>query len=178
MRPSGRWSKRLPSSEVAMDVNSDFRDLLRDLSDCGVRFLVVGAHALMYHTEPRYTKDLDLWVEPTEANAVRVWKALNDFGAPVAGVKPADFTDPDLVYQIGVEPNRIDVMMGIQGVTFEKAWPRRIRTTYGKVRVYLLSREDLIRTKRAAGRPQDMLDLDRLKTRAAKRRSSSKRKRQ
>ncbi len=160
-----------------MDVNFDFRDLLRDLSDARVRFLVVGAHALAYHTEPRYTKDLDLWVEPTEANAARVWSALNRFGAPVADVKPADFANPDLVYQIGVEPNRIDVLMGVQGVSFENAWRRRVRTTYGDVPVYLLSREDLIRTKRAAGRPQDLLDLDRLKTRAAKRRSSSKRKR-
>lgn len=160
-----------------MDINPDFRDLLRDLSDAGVRYLVVGAHALIYHTEPRYTKDLDIWVEPTEANAARVWRALNRFGAPVAGVKPADFTDPNLVYQIGIEPNRIDVMMGVQGVTFKTAWRRRIRTTYGEVRVYVLSREDLVRAKRSAGRPQDLLDLDRLKRQAAKRRSQSKRKR-
>ena len=160
-----------------MDINPDFRDLLRDLSDAGVRYLIVGAHALVYHTEPRYTKDLDIWVEPTKTNAARVWDALNRFGAPTTGVKPADFTNPDLVYQIGIEPNRIDVMMGIQGVGFETAWRRRVRTTYGEVRVYLLSREDLVRTKRAAGRPQDLVDLDRLKTQAGKRRPPSKRKR-
>jgi len=160
-----------------MDINPDFRDLLRNLSDAGVRYLVVGAHALIYHTEPRYTKDLDIWVEPTAANAARVWRALNRFGAPVAGVKPADFTDPNLVYQIGIEPNRIDVMMRIEGVAFETAWRRRVRTTYGDVRVCILSREDLVRAKRSAGRPQDLLDLDRLKAPVAKRRSSSKRKR-
>jgi len=149
---------------------------LQDLSDAGVRYLVVGAHALVYHTEPRYTKDLDIWVEPTQANAARVWKALHQFGAPVVGVTPADFTNPDLVYQIGMEPNRIDVMMGIEGVAFETAWRRRVRTTYGDVRVYTLSRADLIRTKQTAGRPQDLLDLDSLKKRSGKRRSASRRK--
>lgn len=146
-----------------MAINRDFSDLLRSLCDAGVRFLVVGAHAVAYYTEPRYTKDLDIWVEATPSNAERVWTALRRFGAPLAGVTPADFTNSSLVYQMGIEPNRIDIIMGIDGIGFGAAWRRRVRTTYGGVSISLLGRTDLIRNKRAAGRPQDLLDIARLK---------------
>ena len=148
-----------------MSVNPDFKDLFRILNDARVRYIVVGAHAVAYHTEPRFTKDLDLWVEPSAANATRVWEALARFGAPLQSVTRADLADPQLVYQIGVEPNRIDVMMGVEGVTFPTAWRNRVRTTYGGVRIYVLARSDLVRAKRAAGRPQDLLDLQRLTAR-------------
>ncbi|GMV96607.1 MAG: hypothetical protein HRF43_15165 [Phycisphaerae bacterium] len=146
-----------------MDVYHDCKELLRDLSDAGVRFLVVGAHAVSFHTEPRYTKDFDIWVDPAPANVSRLLAALRAFGAPLSGLSAADFADPDTVFQMGVEPQRIDILMGVEGLDFEKAWRNRIRTTYGGTVVFVLSRADLIRTKRAVGRPVDLLDVQRLR---------------
>ncbi len=146
-----------------MELSRDLTDLLRSLSDCGARFLIVGAHAVAYHAEPRYTKDLDLWVEPTPQNAVRVWDALVRFGAPLKDMQVVDFATPRLVYQMGIEPNRVDIMMGIDGVTFPVAWRNRVRTTYAGIPVYLLGRNDLIRAKKASGRPRDLEDIARLR---------------
>jgi len=154
-----------------MEPNSNFKDLLRCLNDAHARYLLVGAHAVAYHTEPRYTKDIDLWVEPTEENAARVWQALQDFDVPLVGVRPNDFTNPELVYQIGLEPNRIDILMGISGVRFDAAWKKRIRTSYGGITIYVLSKTDIIRSKKAAGRPQDLLDVTRLSKKNKRKRS-------
>jgi len=153
-------------------VNADCRDLLRILNACEVRFLIAGAHAVMFHAEPRYTKDLDIWVAPSPENADRVWAALEQFGAPLQDVTKADFTNPELVYQLGIAPNRIDIMMGIPGVRFETAWRNRGRTRYGGVPVSIMSRSDLIRAKRKAGRPQDLMDLSALREGPRRRRPS------
>ena len=163
-----------------MELSPDLIDLLRALSDAGVRFLVVGAHAVVYHSEPRYTKDLDLWVELAPDNVGRLWQALVRFGAPLAHSRPEQFADPMIIFQMGVEPNRVDVMMGIDGLEFSTAWKHRVRTTYGGVAVNVLGRSDLIQAKLASGRPQDLLDVARLQQRPkgrAPRRSSPKRRR-
>jgi hypothetical protein len=145
-----------------MAVNPDFKDLFSIFNAHDVEYLVVGAHAVIYYGRPRFTKDLDVWVNPDPRNAGRVWRALQQFGAPLRDLSEHDFSDPALMYQIGMEPNRIDIMMGIPGVEFEPAYSRRQRATYGGVSMAVLSREDLIRAKRAAGRPQDLLDLEEL----------------
>lgn len=142
-----------------MSPSSDFRDLFSTLNECRVRYLVVGAHAVVFHSEPRYTKDLDIWVERTPENALCVFEALARFGAPLGGVAVTDFTDSEMVYQLGVEPNRIDFMMSITGVTFASAWRNRVRTRYEGVPIFVLGRRDLIRNKRLAGRAQDLLDV-------------------
>lgn len=154
--------------------SSDFRDLFRVLNGCRVRYLVVGAHAVVFHSEPRYTKDLDVWVEATTENARRVFDALARFGAPLGDVAPGDFTNPEMIYQIGVEPNRVDFMMSITGVTFASAWRNKVRTTYEGVRIFVLGRRDLIRNKRLAGRPQDLLDVHNLTKPLAKRKRRRK----
>ena len=92
-----------------MKINSDFRDLLRDLNTAGVRYLIVGGYAVMVRTEPRYTKDLDLWIEPLESNAQKLLAALARFGAPTRDVHPSDFTEPEVFFQIGIEPVRMFV---------------------------------------------------------------------
>lgn len=145
-----------------MDGNPDFSDLLRNLSDARARYIVVGAYAVIYHAEPRYTKDLDIWIEPTPENATRVWQALIAFGAPLRSLRPADLLSPDAVLQIGVEPNRIDILSAVDGLTFDEAWKNRVRTSYAGVPLFVLGRADLIRAKKAAGRPQDLLDVRRL----------------
>jgi len=125
--------------------------------------LIVGAYAVMKYTEPRYTKDLDIWVDATPDNARRVFKALAEFGAPMDSVTVADFANPELVFQIGIEPHRIDVMMQIKGLEFSQAWSHRVETNFEDVAIALLSKKDLLISKTAAGRPQDLIDIDRLR---------------
>lgn len=139
----------------------DFRDLLAAFAQCEVRFLVVGAHALAAHGVPRATGDLDVWVEPTAANAGRVWRALATFGAPLASLelREADFLRPDQVIQLGLPPFRIDIMTSISGVNFSDAWPQRLPGTLFDVAVAFIGRDAFVRNKRASGRPKDLEDI-------------------
>lgn len=146
-----------------MTINPDFRDLLKILSDYNVKYLIVGGYAVMYYSEPRFTKDIDIWVEPTPENASRVWGALAEFGAPLEQVTLANFFNKDLIYQIGVAPNRIDIMMDVPGVEFNRAWKNRIQSHYGDVTIFIMSLDDLIVAKEKAGRDQDLIDLKHLK---------------
>ena len=145
-----------------MDVSVDYRDLFSAFNTHKVKYLVVGAYAVGYYAEPRFTKDLDVWVSADEANAARVYRALRTFGAPLTALRPHHFTNARMVYQIGVAPIRVDVLMGLPSVNFAAAWRRRRRSTYAGVPIYMISRIDLIRSKRRAGRAQDRLDLEML----------------
>jgi hypothetical protein len=147
---------------VATRINSDFKDIIRAFSSEAVRYLVVGGIAVIEHTEPRYTKDLDLWVEPSKENASRTYQALRRFGAPLANLKVADLMNEDLVYQLGIEPIRIDLLMGMAALEFEACWSRKVVTRWGHQPVNLLSLKDLVTNKRRVGRPQDLADVDRL----------------
>jgi hypothetical protein len=142
-------------------VIADFHDLLAAFEVQQVRFLVVGAHALAAHGVPRATGDLDLWVEPTPANAARIWRALVQFGAPVASLNIAehDFVQPEQVVQLGLPPYRIDLMTSISGVRFPEAWADRLAGTLFDVPVAFLGRDTFIRNKRASGRPKDLEDI-------------------
>ena len=140
-------------------MNRDFAEMLAALSGAGADFLVIGAHAVAVHGRPRATGDLDLWVRPTAANAARVWQALETFGAPLHELTRDDLVADDLVFQIGVAPNRIDILTTIGGVTFDEAWPRRTVVRLWDQPVPVIGREDLIASKRAAGRPQDLADI-------------------
>ena len=142
-----------------MAVNRDFKELFSTLNAFHVRFLVVGAHAVIHYTEPRYTKDLDIWVEPTVRNAKATWNALAKFGAPLRDVTPADFANAEIIYQVGIEPNRVDIMPGIPGVRFKSAWQNAVETTYGGEPIRIIGLKDLLRAKKAAARPQDLLDI-------------------
>ena len=145
-------------------MDRNFRDMLSALRAAHAEFLIVGAHALAVHGRPRATGDLDLWVRPTEENAGRVYLALVEFGAPLHGITAADFATPDTVYQIGLPPSRIDILTGIDGVTFDEAWPRRVLVSQPGLELPVLGRDDLIANKRAAGRPKDLADVAELET--------------
>jgi hypothetical protein len=153
-------------------MNRDFRDLLSAFNDRGVEYLVVGAHALAAHGHVRATKDLDVLVRPDPANAARVLAALKGFGAPLHGLTEADLASPGLVFQIGVPPVRIDVLTAIDGVEFEEAWGARLRTRLADLEITVISKEHLIRNKRAAGRLQDLADVERLEQGQAPRRKA------
>jgi hypothetical protein len=116
----------------------------------------------MLYTEPRYTKDLDIWIEATEKNAGRVYRALAEFGAPLARIQPAEFTKPDLIYQLGVPPARIDILTSITGVSFVEAWPRRKEADFDGVPATFVHIDDLLNNKRSTGRDTDLLDCKRL----------------
>jgi uncharacterized nucleotidyltransferase DUF6036 len=143
-----------------MPVNPDFRDLFAALRDADARHLVVGSLAVTYHASPRYSKDIDLWVDPAPENARRVWAALERFGAPLDQLTVQDLSAPETVFQIGVEPNRIDLLTSIAGLSFEAAWQHRVESTYAGIPIYLIGLDDLITAKRSAGRPQDLLDIE------------------
>jgi hypothetical protein len=143
-----------------MALNPDFRDLFAALNAEGAEFLLVGGYAMAVHDAPRFTKDLDVWVRPGADNAPRVHAALERFGAPLAGLTVSDLATPGVVFQIGVAPNRIDVLTAIDGVQFEEAWPDRFESSYGAERVPVIGRAHLVRNKRATGRAQDRLDAD------------------
>ena len=142
-----------------MFVNSDFSDLLRLFDAERVRYLVIGGYAVIQYAEPRFTADLDLWTSTDLSNAGAVFRALREFGAPLAGLTADDFATEGYFYQMGVPPVRVDVLMGIPGVEFESAWSRRMEVDFDGLPVPFISRRDLIAAKRASGRPQDMADV-------------------
>ncbi len=146
-----------------MAVNPDFRDLFAALNGEGAEFLVVGAHALAVHGAPRFTKDLDVWVRPTEENSKKVLQALNTFGAPLENLSARDLHTPDVMFQIGIAPNRIDLLTSIDGVDFDSCWEHRLEHHYGDQPVWIIGKAELIRNKEATGRPQDLVDVTSLR---------------
>ena len=143
-----------------MFVNSDFSDLLNLFNANNVKYLIIGGYAVIQYAEPRYTKDLDLWISADKDNAAAVYKALKEFGAPLAGLTEADFAEEGYFYQMGRPPMRVDILMGIPGLEFEKAWQHRVEVDFDGLVVKFISREDLIEAKKASGRPQDLIDAD------------------
>lgn len=143
----------------------DQRELLSAFNSHGVKYLVVGGHAVSILAEPRGTKDLDVFIQAGEENSKAVFAALKEYGAPLEGVSPADFNDrATTVFQIGVPPGRIDILQGISGVTFEEAWASRSEELIdGVTPAHLISRKHLIQNKLASGRYQDLADVEKLR---------------
>jgi hypothetical protein len=140
-------------------MTKDFKDLLKALNAHAVKYLLIGGHAFSVHSQPRTTKDLDVFIRSDPENAKAVFSALAQFGAPLQGMSPADFAD-GTTFQMGQPPDRIDVLQRIDGVTFDEAWENRIAGNIdGEVETAVISRDDLIRNKLATGREQDLLDV-------------------
>jgi hypothetical protein len=123
-------------------MNSDFKELLKTFNQEKVKYLIVGGYAVAKHAEPRYTKDLDIWIDNSQENAGRVYRALEKFGAPLNNIKIEDFTVPTLVYQMGLEPLRVDILMGLKNLTFDDCWERKATAAIGELEIYFDS--DLI----------------------------------
>ncbi|HUP01413.1 MAG TPA: hypothetical protein VM737_07840 [Gemmatimonadota bacterium] len=143
-------------------MNRDFVEMLSALCEAGADYLVVGAHAMAAHGRPRATGDLDLWVRSSRENVERVWAALERFGAPLQDLTMEDLVAAEIVIQIGVSPNRIDILTSITGVSFQEAWANRIEVRIEGITVPVLGRDELIRNKRAVGRPRDLADIEEL----------------
>jgi hypothetical protein len=144
-----------------MAENPHYKELLQLLNEFEVEYLIVGGFAVMKYGEPRYTKDLDVWVHNSRQNSLRVIEALKKFGAPIEhdGIRAETFAEKQVVYQIGVAPVRIDILTEITGVEFSNAWERRVTSTFFGVPVHFISLDDLVTNKRALGRSSDVKDL-------------------
>ena len=146
-----------------MLTSSDFKELLNLFEKHEIRYLIVGGYAVMKYSEPRFTKDLDVWIATDPENADAVYAALKAFGAPLANLTADDFTRQDYFYQMGRPPLRVDIMMSLPGVEFEEAWKNREMVELDDLKIPFISRSDLIRVKEASGRPQDKIDVDKLR---------------
>jgi hypothetical protein len=145
-----------------MNLHKDLREFVELLNSLDVHFLIVGAFALAHHGYPRYTGDIDLFVEKSAENAERILSALRQFGFGDIGLTKADFVSKDRVVQLGVAPNRIDILTSLSGVSFEEAWSSREWGEIGGLKAPFISRDMLRQNKLACGRPQDLADLEHL----------------
>lgn len=142
----------------------DFEELLRLFNKHRVRYCIVGAYALAFHARPRYTKDMDILVEPTQENGQKIVAALKKFGFGRLKLKPKDFAQQDRIIQLGYEPLRVDLLTSIAGSTFYQVWKRKVRAHYGRQRTFFIGRDELVQNKMAAGRPQDKADVELLRS--------------
>jgi hypothetical protein len=122
--------------------------------------LIIGGYAVIKYTEPRYTKDIDLWIRANSENAKAVYKALSEFGAPLEELSAEDFAHEGFFYQMGVAPVRVDILMSITALDFGEAWSHRVEVDFEGIPTFFISRKDLIISKKATGRPQDLIDVE------------------
>ena len=142
-----------------MRVEKDFEELLELFNKNRVRYCIVGAFAVAFHARPRYTKDMDILVEPTIENAKKIVKALNKFGFGGRDVSEKDFSEAGRIMQFGDEPVRIDIITSIAGCSFKEIWRNKAVGIYGKEKVFFIGLKELIRSKKKAARGQDKVDL-------------------
>ena len=141
----------------------DHKDLLSAFQSRGVRYLIVGGYAVSYHAQPRFTKDIDLLIQADPANGSAIYAALTDFGAALEGVRPEEFVERGIFFRFGNDPQTIDILADLPGVEFNAAWERRVEVTIDETRglkAYFIGRDDLIASKLASGRPQDVADVE------------------
>jgi len=142
-----------------MELRQDFKELLELLNARGVEYLVIGGFAYSFHAKPRFTADMDVLVKPDAANAKRLLAALDEFGFASLKLTIDDFVQDGTIVQLGIEPGRVDILTSIAGVSWEDAWKNRVSGVLSGTPALFIGREDLIRNKLAAGRPQDLLDV-------------------
>ncbi|HEV8537304.1 MAG TPA: nucleotidyl transferase AbiEii/AbiGii toxin family protein [Bacteroidota bacterium] len=151
------------------DQLNDFEEFFELLNRHKARFLIIGGYALAFHGRPRYTDDIDILIDSTPTNAGRALKAVEAFGFKNIGITKEDFLKPNFIIQLGYPPLRIDILTGIVGVTFDRAWKGRLAGKFGKQQVWYISRDDLISNKLASGRSQDITDVKSLRRSQRKR---------
>jgi Nucleotidyl transferase of unknown function (DUF2204) len=144
-----------------MTLPEDLRQLLLAFNAEAVEYLVVGGYAVGIYAEPRATKDLDLFIRSEINNSEAVYRALAAFGAPLAGLTPADFRDdPNSVFQIGLPPARVDILQSIDGVSFDEAWPQRVEASIDDIAAHVISVRHLVQNKLQSGRMRDLADVE------------------
>jgi len=141
-------------------MEQDFKEFIASLNANKVQYLVVGGYAVAFHGVPRYTKDLDIWINPTEENAARILSALNDFGFASLNIQIEDLVVPDQTIQFGYPPIRIDLLTSIDGVVFSDCYPHKLIITDSDICIDVIDLENLKKNKKASGRSQDIADLE------------------
>ncbi len=142
-----------------MKTEKDFEELLKLFNKNKVKYCIVGAYAVAFYAEPRYTKDMDILVEPEKDNAHRIVKSLAEFGFKSLGLEEKDFIQKGKIIQLGYEPVRVDLITSIEGCDFQEAWKNRAVGTYGKQKVIFIGLKELIKNKKKSGRKQDSVDI-------------------
>jgi hypothetical protein len=153
-----------------MSLPRDLVEMLAAFDGAGVRYLVIGGHAVSLYARPRATKDLDVWLDATSRNIARSCTALESFGVPRDIVEGLRAAKPDEIVWMGRSPARVDFLLSIPGVEFAEAWPRRIAIEIERTPILFIGRADLLRNKRACGRPQDLRDARAIERAVAKER--------
>ncbi len=143
-----------------MKVEKDYEDLLRLFNKHRVKYCIVGAFAVAFYVRPRYTKDIDILIEPSQKNSDKIVKALHDFGFGSLDLRPEDFTKECRIIQLGFEPVRIDIITSLVGCTFHEIWKNRKFGRYGNTKVYFIGIDELIKNKKVSDRKQDKIDLE------------------
>jgi len=140
----------------------DYRDLLSAFHAHGVKYLIVGGYAVIFHAQPRFTRDIDLFIKADLANAQATYDALVEFGAPLQGIRPEEFADRGSFFRFGQDPRGFDILPDLPGIEFDAAWERRVEGVIDAAsgfKAFFISRDDLIAAKLASGRPQDLADV-------------------
>jgi len=145
-----------------MILNQDFKEFIQSLNDNQVKYLIIGGYAVAFHGHPRYTKDLDVWIELSEQNAAHLVNALDIFGFGSLGLQTTDFLEPDQVIQLGYPPSRIDIIMTPKGIDFASCYEQRIIVEIEGIHFAFIDLDNLLRNKRATGRYQDLADVENL----------------
>lgn len=145
-----------------MFLTNDFKEFCELLNEYKAEYLVVGGHAVAVHGYPRFTGDFDVWVSPTSENAIKILAVLKDFGFGSYNISMEDLTNEKMVVQLGYEPNRIDILMGISGVNFNDAWNNKLTIEYEGLTLNFISLADLRKNKKESGRAEDIADLNKL----------------
>jgi len=143
-----------------MKVEKDYEDLLKLFNKNKVRYCVIGAYAVAFYGRPRYTKDIDILVDPDIKNAEKIVSVLNEFGFKNCGLTIKDFTKKGRIVQLGYEPIRVDIITSIKGVDFKDIWKHKIKDLYGKEKIFFIGLKDLIKIKKISNRIQDLADLE------------------
>ena len=143
-----------------MKVEKDYEEFLELLNAHEVKYCVVGAFALAFHARPRYTKDLDVFIEPASDNAGKIIRVIKEFGFEGINLTEKDFEKVDQIIQLGYEPVRIDLLTSISGCDFKEVWDNKVISKYGNVEVNFIGKVELLKNKRASGRKQDLADID------------------
>jgi len=145
-----------------MMLSKDFKEFVELLNENNVKYLVVGGYAVALHGHPRYTKDLDVWIELSPDNASRVLKTLETFGFGSLDLKPDDFLEESQVIQLGYPPNRIDILTTLKDISFNECYKSRVQVEIQGVRIHFIDIDNLKKNKRATGRSQDLADVENL----------------
>src|ERR1039457_4044617 len=147
----------------------DYKDLLSAFHAHGVRYLIVGGYAVIFHAQPRFTKDIDLFIKADPANAQAIYAALAEFGALLEGIRPEDFADRSCFFRFGHNPQGFDILPDLPGIDFDSAWERRVEGVLDAatgLKAFFISKDDLIAAKLASGRLRDLADVEEIRASA------------